>query len=168
MSSLPDSHRDLVGPPSEVQVTVLRLPDDRALYRRVGRWFDRIPSRVRRAVVATLGMTAIGGLGLAIALEGGVPRGAVWGSSEAGPAGIAAAYGYSPGCLRVRIAAANPAFARADFDRYGSCGQVPGFPTALFHRFGGEWHPLLYVASYQCPVQSIPATVQRQLSLCPG
>ena len=168
MSSLPDTHRDLVGPPSEVQVTVLRLPDDRALYRRVGRWFDRIPPSVRKAVVTTVGVAALGGLGVAIALGGGGPRGAVWGSSEVGRAGIAAAYGYSPGCLRVRIAAANPAFARADFDRYGSCGQVPGFPTALFRRFGGQWHPLLYVAGYRCPLPSMPATVQRQLSLCPG
>lgn len=166
MSSLPDSQRNLVGPPSEVQVTVFRLPDDRALHRRVGRQLDRVPTGVRRAAVTTLGVVALGGLGVAIALGGGGPRGAVWGVSEAGRAGIAAAYGYSPDCLRVTISAANPAFGRADFDRSGPCGRAPGFPTALFRRFGGQWHPLLYLAGYTCPVPSIPAPVQMQLALC--
>lgn len=166
MSSLPDSQRNLVGPPSEVQVTVFRLPDDRALHRRVGRQLDRVPTRLRMAVVVALGVAAVGGFAVAIAFGGGGPRGAVWGVSEAGRAGIAAAYGYSPDCLQVRISAANPAFARADFDRSGSCGHVPGFPTALFHRFSGQWHPLLYLAGYRCPVPSIPTPVQMQLSLC--
>lgn len=147
MSSLPDSHRSFAGAPSEVQVTVFRLPDDRALSRRIERRLDRIPARVRRAVVTTLGAAAIGGLGLAIALGGSGPRGAVWGVSDAGPAGVAAAYGYPLGCLQVRISAANPAFARAEFDHHGSCGYVSGFPVARFRRFGGEWHPVLYSVS---------------------
>jgi hypothetical protein len=111
-------------------------------------------------------VVVVGGLGLAIALGGVGHRGAVWGVSDVGRAGIAAAYGYSPGCLRVRISAANPVFARADFDRSVSCGPRPGFPTALFRRFGGQWHPLLYLAGYRCPVPAVPASVQRQLSLC--
>jgi hypothetical protein len=147
MSSLPDSHRSLVGPPSEVQVTVFRLPDDGALYQRVARQLDRIPARVRRAAFITLAVAALGGLGMAIALGGGGPRGPVWGVSDAGPAGVAAAYGYPLGCLRVKISAVNPALARAEFDQHGSCGYVSGFPSALFHRFGGEWHPVLYSAS---------------------
>jgi hypothetical protein len=144
MSSLPDTQRNLVGPPSEVHVTVFRLPDEGALHRRVLRQLDRIPARVRRAAAATLGAAALGGIAMAIALGGGGPRGDVWGVSDAGPAGVAAAYGYPLDCLRVRISAANPAFARAEFDHHGSCGYVSGFPIALFHRFGGEWHPVLY------------------------
>jgi hypothetical protein len=144
MSSLPDSHRDLVGPPSEVQVTVLRLPDDHLLYRRVGRQLERIPTRVRQAVIATLGLVALGGFVLAVALGAGGRRDAIWGVTEPGAAGVAAAYGYPLGCLRVRISAANPAFARAEFDRRGSCGYVSGFASATFRRFNGEWHPVLY------------------------
>jgi hypothetical protein len=81
---------------------------------------------------------------LAIALVGSGPRDAVWGVTEPGPAGVAAAYGYPLGCLRVTISPANPASARAEFDRGGSCGYVSGFATAVFRRFGGEWHPVLY------------------------
>jgi hypothetical protein len=146
MSSLPDSQRTLAGPPSEVQVTVFRLPDDRALERRVRKALDRIPARVRRIALAALAAAILGGLGLAIAVASGGPHDAVWGVSEPGPAGVAAAYGYPLGCLRVRISAANPEFARAEFVRRGSCGYLPGFSTALFHRFNGEWHPMLYSA----------------------
>jgi hypothetical protein len=144
MSSLPDSHRSPVGPPSEVQVTVFRLPDDGALHLRVARRLDRIPTRAKRAVAVLLGLAALGGLGLAIALGTGGPRGDVWGVTEPGPAGVAAAYGYPLSCLRVTISASDPAFARAEFDHHRSCGYASGFATALFHRFDGEWHPVLY------------------------
>jgi hypothetical protein len=96
------------------------------------------------AAVAMLGAAVLAGLGAAIVVAGSGPRDAVWGVSEPGPAGVAAAYGYPLGCLRVSISAANPALARAEFDRRGSCGYLPGFATALFRRFNGEWHPVLY------------------------
>lgn len=87
---------------------------------------------------------------------------------DAGPAGVAAAYGYPRGCLRVRISGLDPRFARADFARPGTCGYAVEFPTAVFHRFGGEWHPVLYTVRYPCPVPTIPPPVQSQLALCPG
>src|SRR5205807_3062712 len=90
----------------------------------------------------------------------------VWGVRQAGTAGVAAAYGYPTGCLRVRISAIDPAFARADFEGPQSCSDAIAFPTALFHRFGGEWHPVLYAVSYPCPGRSVPASVQKQLALC--
>ena len=163
-----DSRSDLKSAPSDVQVTILRLPDDRGLNQWLERHRDRIPALLRKVAVAVT--VAIVGVVFAVAFGVGGsrgPRGVIWGVREAGPAGIAAAYGYPPDCLRVRISAANPAFARADFDRARSCGYPVAFPTALFHRFDGEWHPALYALSYQCPLPSIPAAVQNQLSLCP-
>ena len=165
---LSDSRSDLKSAPSDVQVTILRLPDDRGLNQWLERHRDRIQALLRKVVVAVT--VAIVGAVFAVAFGVGAsrgPGGVIWGVREAGPAGVAAAYGYPPGCLRVRISAANSAFARADFDRPRSCAYDVAFPTALFHRFDGEWHPVLYTVSYSCPVPSIPALVQSQLSLCP-
>lgn len=168
MSSPPDSQRGVTGPPSEVHVTVFRLADEHALHRRLGRELDWIWARLRLVAVVVLPL-AIGGVLLAAVLGVGsrTSPGAAAGVTDAGPAGVAAAYGYPSACLKVRISEIDPSFARADFGRAGSCGLHGGFPTALFHRFGGEWHPLLYAVTYPCPMPSVPAPVQRQLSVCP-
>jgi hypothetical protein len=39
--------------------------------------------------------------------------------------------------------------------------------TAIFHRVGGSWRPLLNSSRYSCPVASLPAVVQQQLAVCP-
>ncbi len=164
---LTDSERDFAIAPSNVRVTVFRLPDDRGLGRRSKGLYDRIPTWLRKVAFAGL----VGIVGAMLAGAFGVDgnsgtREAIWGVREPGRSGVAAAYGYPTTCLRVRISAINPAFARADADHSGSCGYDIGFPTALFRRFNGEWHPVLYVISYRCPLPSIPAPVQSQLSLC--
>jgi hypothetical protein len=152
-----------LGEPSDVQITVLRLPDDGALRRRVESHLARLQTlAVAAFVVAIAGVMFAAVLGI-----GRPPRASAAGVGDPGPAGVAAAYGYPPSCLDVTIAAVNPAFARADFHRSGACELYSGFPSALFHRFGEQWHPVLYAVSYPCPLQSVPPTVQRQLKLCP-
>jgi hypothetical protein len=164
---LPNSQGDSLAP-YDVQVMVLRVPDDGGLIQWLEGHRPQLPARLRKVAFAF--PAAIVGVMLAVAFAvgggGGVQVG-IWGVRQAGPAGVAAAYGYPPGCLRVRISALNPAFARADFQHPRSCGYPVEFPSALFHRFGGEWHPVLYTVSYPCPVPSIPTLVQSQLSLCP-
>jgi hypothetical protein len=145
MTSPPDSQR-----PSEVHVTVLRSADYRGL-------------QGRGAVVVPMAVVAVA---LALVLgAGGGSRAADATVGDPGAAGVAAAYGYPPSCLSVRISV-DRAFARADFARATSCGIYSGFPTALFRRFDGEWHPVLYTFSYPCPVPSVPRAVQRELTLC--
>lgn len=152
------SHRE----PSEVQITVLRLADDGALGR-------RLESHLVRLQTLAPAVLAVAIVGIVLAAVLGVGRSshsAAAGVSDPGPAGVAAAYGYPLGCLDVRISAVNPAFARADFHRTSACALESAFPSALFHRFGEEWHPMLYAITYPCPLPSVPRTVQRQFALC--
>ena len=149
-----DNQSEVAVAPSEVRVTVFRLEAPH----------HRLPVRFQRIAVAVLGIALAVAL-LELSWSGGSGS-LVWGVRQAGPAGVAAAYGYPTNCLRVRISAINPAFARADFERPGSCSDAIAFPTALFHRFEGEWHPVLYAVGYPCPVPSVPASVQKQLDLC--
>jgi hypothetical protein len=165
---LPNRQIDFENAPSDVQVTVFLVSDDRGLRRWLERHRERILASLEKVAVAVV--VAIVGAMFAVAFgigRSGGAREVIRDVREAGPAGVAAAYGYPPGCLRVRISAVNPAYARADFDRPGLCGYSVEFPSALFHRFDGEWHPVLYTVSYPCPVPSVPAPVQSQLSLCP-
>ncbi len=167
--TFPGNESDSAMAPSDVQITIVRLPRDRGLRRRFESHRDRIPTRLREVAIAVPIAAAIVTLAVAFGFGGsGAPREGIWGVREAGAAGVAAAYGYPPGCLRVRISTVNPAFARADFDPRGTCGYEIPFPIALFRRFDGEWHPVLYMVSRACPMPSIPAPVQRQLSLCPS
>jgi hypothetical protein len=85
-----------------------------------------------------------------------------------GALGVAAAYGYPPRCLSIAFAPADRAYARADFDRGLPCGRFAGDPTAVFHRVDGAWREVLDAVSYPCPVRSLPARVQTELSVCPG
>ena len=167
MTPLSDSERGSIDPPVEVQVTVIRLPDERELTRRIGRHLDWLGARLSAVAVAAV-PTAIVAVVLAAALGvgAGSRAGAIADVRAAGPAGVVAAYGYPASCLTVTISAVNHAFARADFAGSRSCGLQSSFPTAVFRRFGGEWHPLLYAVSRPCPVPSVPSSVQRQLALC--
>ncbi len=86
---------------------------------------------------------------------------------EPGPAGVAAAYGYPLRCLSVTIASANRAYARADYNRVSACGRYDGTVTAIFHRVGGEWRPVLDATGYSCPVASLSRAVATELDVCP-
>jgi hypothetical protein len=86
---------------------------------------------------------------------------------ESGAAGVAAAYGYPPRCLSVTIAAADPAYARADYNRVSACGRYDGTVTAIFHRVDGEWRPVLDATGYSCPIASLPRAVINELDVCP-
>lgn len=85
-----------------------------------------------------------------------------------GSAGVAAAYGYPSRCLIVTIPAADPTYARADFDRRAPCGRYDGDVTAIFHRAGRAWRPVLVTTEYRCPVAPLPVTVQTALDVCPS
>ncbi len=62
---------------------------------------------------------------------------------DAGPAGIAAAYGPPVRCLRITIAASNPTYARAHVDRRSACARYHGYVNASFHWIGGAWRLVL-------------------------
>ena len=66
-------------------------------------------------------------------------------ATPAAAAGIAAAYGYPLRCLRITIAAADPAYARAHLDRTsaGGCARDRGYLNASFHRVDGTWRLIL-------------------------
>jgi hypothetical protein len=154
-TSLAGGKGGLGNPPSDVQVTVLRLPYDRG----------GVPKSYRWVVVAAV---LVLGVFVALLLGGAGPsRGVDAGVSDPGAPGVAAAYGYPTTCLKVAISALDRAFARADFEPATRCGLPGTYPTAMFHRFAGEWHPVLFTVSYPCPMPSIPASVQVELSLCP-
>ena len=133
-------------------MTVFRLPGDHGARRR---WM-LAPAIAGAVLVAVL--LASGGTG-----PGGI---ATDGVTAAGPAGVAAAYGYPSSCLTVRISGGDRSFARADFARTRACELQDSFPTAMFRRFEGEWHPMFYTVSYRCPVPSVPHAVQSELALC--
>lgn len=90
------------------------------------------------------------------------------GADRPGPAGVAAAYGYPLRCLSITISTIDPAFARADYNHASPCGRYDGYVTAIFQRVDGAWRPVLHTLDYTCPVSSVPATVQRQLAICPS
>jgi hypothetical protein len=119
---------------------------------------------------------AIGVLAMAIAalvvhasltVRGGSGRRVDSQARAAGPAGVAAAYGYPLRCLAVTIAPHDPRYARADFDRAVRCGRYDGYATAIFHRVDGAWVRALDSSSYSCPVPSLPSAVQADLAICP-
>ena len=66
-------------------------------------------------------------------------------ATPAAAAEIAAAYGYPLGCLRITIAAADPAYARAHLDRTsaGGCARYRGYLNASLHRVDGTWRLVL-------------------------
>jgi hypothetical protein len=67
----------------------------------------------------------------------------------------------------VTISTTDPTYARAELDRVSPCWRYGVYVTAIFHRVGGSWRPLLNSSRYSCPVASLPAVVQQQLAVCP-
>jgi hypothetical protein len=165
----PDDWVRLEDPPGEVQTALLSDPDDRMPHdRRVGIQGITLG---RATVVIVLVLAAVA-MGAAVvgALAGGRDRAArrdTAGAELAGPAGVAAAYGYPPRCLSVTIAHTNHAYARADFDHSSACGRYDGYVTAIFYRIDGAWLPVLDATSYSCPVATLPTGVQNELGVCP-
>lgn len=135
------------------------LPERVAAIRKLACW---------RAILATALLVAI--LATAAALLGeshGGRRGPNPLARRSGPAGVAAAYGYPLRCLSITIFVIDRSFARADFNHMSPCGRFTGYSTAIFHRVGGAWRPVLDAVSYICPVASLPIAVQIQLGVCP-
>lgn len=162
-----DDPRRLLGdPPTDVQVTV--VPGPRQFTVRT--CLARIPAPGARLVIAIMVLgTAIAALA-AHTLLGGQRESARSADSQtraAGPAGVAAAYGYPLSCLAVTIAPHDPRYARADYNRAVPCGRYGGYGTAIFHRVDGVWVRALDATSYACPVRSLPTVVQVELAVCP-
>lgn len=87
--------------------------------------------------------------------------------TNAGPAGVAAAYRYPLSCLTVTISTRDPAYASARLNRASPCWRYGVYLTAIFHRVDGSWHEVLDANTYACPLVWLPAVVQTQLSVCP-
>jgi hypothetical protein len=148
--------------PADVQITIVPDPDARSLR-------DRLTGIPRFAGVGVALIALIAG---AVVSFGGRHRSPGLRSVEAsardrGVVGVATAYGQRLHCLKVTFAIDDPTYARADFDRMNACGQYDGDATAVFHRVGGSWRPVLDAVSYTCPVATLPARVQIELSVCP-
>lgn len=91
--------------------------------------------------VAVLGAIIVGALEGDVTREHGGARAAQ--ARAAGPAGVAAAYGYPLRRLSITISASNPAYARAHVDRTSACAQHHGYVNASFHWIGGTWSLVL-------------------------
>ena len=149
---MPDRRIEGEEQTSEVWVTALPRRERRPLW-------ERIPQASAIAVAA-----AVVAIAAAAMYD---PGGEALNPAHAsGAAGVAAAYGYPLRCLSVTTSSSNTAYARADFDRRSACGRYDWSLVAIFHRAGGLWRPVLETSNYRCPVASLPAAVQRQLSVC--
>jgi hypothetical protein len=136
--------------PSDVQITVtVRGARGHPLRERLAG--KRVPAALRTVVALALGVAAVGAIIVAAlgALHGdraSVPVGApVAGARAAGPAGVAAAYGYGYPfrCLSITISASDPDFARAHVDHTSTCARYRGYVNASFHRVDGVWRLVL-------------------------
>ncbi|MGO9976981.1 MAG: hypothetical protein ACLP01_30110 [Solirubrobacteraceae bacterium] len=131
------------------------------------RWMAAARGAARPRVLVGAGVAVTCLAAIAIGLVSGDRTTApVAQSRRAGAEGVAAAYGYPSSCLSVTIAADDPAYARADFDRARPCGRYGGDPTAIFRRIDGAWRPVLDAVTYSCPVPSLPPAVQVDLDVC--
>jgi hypothetical protein len=165
----PDREGSLADRLSEVQVTIVtgRRGGLRARIADV-----RVVASVRAivglmAVVAVVGVAAIVVSSMLGERAGSPRRASLAQSRRAGPAGVAAAYRYPLRCLSVTISSGDGTYARADLDRATACGRYGGYVTAIFHRIGGAWRPVLDATNYSCPTSSLPMVVQVQLAVCP-
>jgi hypothetical protein len=156
--------------PSEVRITVLQDPGDRGIWNRLRTTRGAVGLRCGSGIcVAAAALSAAGVIVVATSFGGGgvSSHRPAAGTDQGGPTGVAAAYGYPTRCLSVTIASTDHAFARADFNHVGPCGQYAGDPTAIFHVVRGGWRPVLEAVSYPCPATGIPPAVQKELSVCP-
>lgn len=157
----------LENPPSEVQVTVLVGPRQRALRERpanVGKSGTGAAMLALALIVVAIGALLTGALA---ADHPSAPIASPAQARERGPAGVAGAYGYPPRCLSVTISASDPSYARADFDHASPCGRYDGSSGAIFRRVHGAWRQLAIPPGYSCPVDSLPEAVQAELAVCP-
>jgi hypothetical protein len=70
-------------------------------------------------------------------------------------------------CLRVVVAAGDPAYARAEVDRAGSCWRDAAWATTILHRVAGVWRPMMLEDSGFCTDRSLPVVVRAELGSCP-
>jgi hypothetical protein len=127
-------------------------------------------SAARRRVALAIGaLGAIGALAaiVAIGLGGGSARHADPVTAR-GPAGVAAAYGYPLGCMRVTIPTADRTYARADLSHVAGCGGITGYAPAIFHYVAGRWRLVPDAIGYMCNRESVPPVVDRAFELCVG
>jgi hypothetical protein len=160
---------DRDGPrPSQVEIVVLVRDDGGQRHGRRIRGFAAVRQRALTASLVLVA-AAIGASTLAVVVsEVGHGRGSVGARGrDAGPAGVADAYGHGLRCLTVTIAPNDPAYARADFNRAVSCGRYAGYATAIFHRVRGVWRPVLDSLHYSCPAPRVPSAIQAELGVCP-
>jgi len=165
----PDSWGLVGDPPSDVRVRFVPGPGGPILRDRITGAGMR---RSRRAVLVVAVALALGGAAAVGALaigNGGAARGTLPVRADATEsAGVAAAYRYPVSCLNVVVAPSDPTYARAWLYRASPCWRYGAYVTAVFHRVGGLWRPVLDSAVYRCPAISIPAAVQVELSVCPN
>jgi hypothetical protein len=169
---VPGSGGEGTNGPRVVRITVVADPDARTLRERITAPRRRLATcRVGRGWTIALCALVLGAAVTgAVGASGGERRAGSGepsaGAREAGPAGVAAAYGYPLRCLVVTILATEPAYARADFDHRSPCGRYTGDPTAIFHRARGAWRAVLETSAYFCPVASLPSAVSFALAVC--
>jgi hypothetical protein len=122
----------------------------------------------RGRVVLALG--ALGALAVIVAVlvGGGSARHSDPITARRGPAGVAAAYGYPLGCMRVTIPAADRTYARAELTHAAGCGGITGYAPAIFHYAAGRWRLVPDAIGYMCNRESVPAAVDQALELCVG
>jgi hypothetical protein len=149
----------------EIQIT---LPPAAGPRRLPARSLPILGALTASALVAMV--PALGGLGIAALFRHGhsALRSPPAMARFAGPAGVAAAYGYPIRCLSITIPPGHATYARADFDRRNLCGRYMGYTAAIFHRTNGTWRVVLEASAYVCPVAAIPPAVQARLGICPG
>lgn len=124
---------------------MLPNPDARTLrewtgaFHKIVRW----PAIVVLALVVAILATAVTlpgeGAGDGVRLPAATAR-------QAGPAGVAAAYGHPLRCLRIMILAAGERYASAVFSHTSQCRRFTGHSTAIFLRVMGSWRPVIEVA----------------------
>ncbi|MGO9901121.1 MAG: hypothetical protein ACLP0J_15830 [Solirubrobacteraceae bacterium] len=71
-------------------------------------------------------------------------------------------------CLTVRLAASNRSYATVRSPRQSNCQQWAFNGVNVIHRSAqGRWRIAFEGSSSRCPVAHIPASVQRDLGVCP-
>ncbi len=121
---------------------------------------------VRGPVLALM----VGAAALTPALASAAGSGTVAPSAEQ-RAAIIKAFGDPPAasrCLTVRLAASNRSYATVRSPRQSNCQQWAFNGVNIIHRSAqGRWRIAFEGSSYRCPVAHIPASVQRDLGVCP-
>lgn len=169
------------GDPSPLQerASVLQVTVEPGPRGSIGKGMARIRRRPHRGVLIGLaGAVALAAAvaGMVSGIGGGTPAARL---STAGHPGAAPIFGPGPDdpieaiyrapfrCLRVVVAAGDPAYARAEVDRAGSCWRDAAWATTILHDVSGVWRPLMVEDSGFCSARSLPAVVRTELGACP-